>query len=109
MMKAIVQHGYDAPDEVLKLAEVDTPAVGDQELLVRVKASSANPWDWHFIRGEPVLMRPAGHCLIATFRSGPSTASRFQPDRKWGCEFSPGPGIFIGRGIRGTPLSRNVP
>jgi hypothetical protein len=69
MMKAIVQHGYDAPDEVLKLAEVDTPAVGDQELLVRVKASSANPWDWHFIRGEPVLMRPAGHCLIATFRS----------------------------------------
>jgi len=36
------------------------PAVGDQELLVRVRASSANPWDWHFIRGEPVLMRPAG-------------------------------------------------
>ena len=69
MMKAIVQHGYDAPNEVLTLAEVDTPAVGDQEVLVRVKASSANPWDWHFIRGEPVLMRPAGHCLIATFRS----------------------------------------
>jgi len=60
MMKAIVQHGYGAPDDVLKLAEVDTPAVGDQEVLVRVRASSANPWDWHFIRGEPVLMRPAG-------------------------------------------------
>jgi NADPH:quinone reductase-like Zn-dependent oxidoreductase len=59
-MKAIVQHGYGAPDDVLKLAEVDTPAVGDQEVLVRVRASSANPWDWHFIRGEPVLMRPAG-------------------------------------------------
>lgn len=27
---------------------------------MRVRASSANPWDWHFIRGEPVLMRPAG-------------------------------------------------
>lgn len=59
-MKAIVQHGYGAPDDVLKLAEADTPAVGDQEVLVRVRASSANPWDWHFIRGEPVLMRPAG-------------------------------------------------
>lgn len=25
-----------------------------------VRASSANPWDWHFIRGEPVLFRAAG-------------------------------------------------
>ncbi len=60
MMKAIVQHEYGAPSDVLRLAEVDTPAVGEQEVLVRVQASSANPWDWHFIRGEPVLMRPAG-------------------------------------------------
>ena len=60
MMKAIVQHEYGAPHDVLKLVEVDTPAVGETEVLVRVRASSANPWDWHFIRGEPVLMRPAG-------------------------------------------------
>src|SRR3954452_11149172 len=60
MMKAIVQHEYGAPQDVLKLVEVDTPAVGETEVLVRVRASSANPWDWHFIRGEPVLMRPAG-------------------------------------------------
>jgi len=42
-MKAIVQQGYGAPHDVLKLAEVDTPAVGDDEVLVRVRASSANP------------------------------------------------------------------
>ena len=60
MMKAIVQHEYGAPHDVLKLVEGDTPAVGETEVLVRVRASSANPWDWHFIRGEPVLMRPAG-------------------------------------------------
>jgi NADPH:quinone reductase-like Zn-dependent oxidoreductase len=60
MMKAIIQQGYGAPQDVLKLAEVDIPAPGDEEVLVRVRASSANPWDWHFIRGEPVLMRPAG-------------------------------------------------
>jgi NADPH:quinone reductase-like Zn-dependent oxidoreductase len=59
-MKAMVQHEYGAPQDVLKLAEVDTPAVGKQDVLVAVRASSANPWDWHFIRGEPVLMRPAG-------------------------------------------------
>ena len=59
-MKAIIQQGYGAPQDVLKLSEVDLPAVGDEEVLVRVRASSANPWDWHFIRGEPVLMRPAG-------------------------------------------------
>ena len=45
-MKAIVQHGYGAPDDVLTLAEVDPPAVGDQEVLVSVRASTANPWDW---------------------------------------------------------------
>jgi NADPH:quinone reductase-like Zn-dependent oxidoreductase len=48
MMKAIVQHGYGAPCDVLRLAEVDTPAVGEHHVLVRVQASSANPWDWHF-------------------------------------------------------------
>jgi NADPH:quinone reductase-like Zn-dependent oxidoreductase len=60
MVKAIVQREYGAPRDVLRLAEVDTPAVSEQDVLVRVQASSANPWDWHFIRGEPVLMRPAG-------------------------------------------------
>ena len=58
-MKAMVQHGYGAPNDVLRLDEVEVPAVGDEQVLVRVRASSANPWDWHFIRGEPVLMRPA--------------------------------------------------
>jgi NADPH:quinone reductase-like Zn-dependent oxidoreductase len=59
-MKAIVQHGYGAPQDVLRLAEVELPAVGAEDVLVSVRASSANPWDWHFIRGEPVLLRPAG-------------------------------------------------
>ena len=59
-MKAIVQHGYGAPQGVLRLAEVAMPAVGAEDVLVSVRAGSANPWDWHFIRGEPVLLRPAG-------------------------------------------------
>ena len=59
-MKAIVQHEYGAPKDVLHLAEVEAPTGGAQDVLVSVRASSANPWDWHFIRGEPVLLRPAG-------------------------------------------------
>jgi len=59
-MKAIVQHGYGAPQDVLQLADVGMPIVGEEDVLVRVRASSANPWDWHFIRGEPVVFRPAG-------------------------------------------------
>ncbi len=59
-MKAIVQHEYGAPRDVLQLAEVEMPVAGAEDVLVSVRASSANPWDWHFIRGEPVLLRPAG-------------------------------------------------
>lgn len=59
-MKAIVQHEYGPPQDVLRLADVEMPTVGDEEVLVRVRASSVNPWDWHFIRGEPILLRPAG-------------------------------------------------
>ena len=59
-MKAIVQHQYGAPQDVLHLAEVEMPVVGAEDVLVSVRASSANPWDWHFIRGEPLLLRPAG-------------------------------------------------
>jgi NADPH:quinone reductase-like Zn-dependent oxidoreductase len=59
-MKAILQHQFGAPDAVLRLGDVEKPVVGDDDVLVRVRASSANPWDWHYIRGEPLFMRPAG-------------------------------------------------
>ena len=56
-MKAIVYHEYGSPD-VLKLEDVHAPVVNDDEVLVRVRASSANPADWHFMRGVPYVMRP---------------------------------------------------
>ena len=55
-MKAIIHETYGSP-EVLELADVDTPAAGDDGVLVRVRAASANPLDWHFLRGEPYVMR----------------------------------------------------
>jgi NADPH:quinone reductase-like Zn-dependent oxidoreductase len=56
-MRAIVQDTYGSPD-VLHLEEIDKPLVKDDEVLVRVRAASANPADWHFLRGLPYIMRP---------------------------------------------------
>ena len=55
-MKAITYHRYGSP-EVLEFQEVDEPVVRDDEVLVRVRAASANPRDWHFMRGLPAFMR----------------------------------------------------
>jgi hypothetical protein len=40
-MKAIVYHNYGSPD-VLKCEEVEKPAAGDCEVLIKVRAASAN-------------------------------------------------------------------
>jgi len=55
-LKAITYHRYGAPD-VLEFQEVDEPVVHDDDVLVRVRAASANPRDWHFMRGLPAFMR----------------------------------------------------
>jgi NADPH:quinone reductase-like Zn-dependent oxidoreductase len=56
-MKAIVYRKYGSPD-VLALEEVDKPSVGEGDVLVRVRAASVNPFDWHLLRGQPYIVRP---------------------------------------------------
>ncbi|MEU8379983.1 NAD(P)-dependent alcohol dehydrogenase [Streptosporangium sp. NPDC048865] len=58
-MKAFVLRSYGSPD-VLDLTDVDTPVPGDDEVLVRVRATSVNPYDWHMMRGEPYVARLMG-------------------------------------------------
>lgn len=55
-MKAITRSKYGGP-EVLHLEEVEKPVVKDNYILVRVMANSANPADWHIIRGTPFMAR----------------------------------------------------
>jgi NADPH:quinone reductase-like Zn-dependent oxidoreductase len=55
-MKAVVFRCYGSPD-VLKVEEVAKPAPEAAELLVKVQAASINPLDWHYMRGEPYIMR----------------------------------------------------
>jgi NADPH:quinone reductase-like Zn-dependent oxidoreductase len=55
-MLAFTKSIYGGP-EVLQLNEVEKPSVKDGEILVKVFANSANPADWHILRGEPILAR----------------------------------------------------
>ena len=55
-MKAIVYYTY-GPPEVLQLAEIDKPAPGDDEVLIKIRAASVNPYDFHFMRGTPYVVR----------------------------------------------------
>jgi NADPH:quinone reductase-like Zn-dependent oxidoreductase len=56
-MRAIVNDRHGSPDE-LRLAEVPVPELAADGVLVRVRAASVNPFDWHFMRGEPLIARP---------------------------------------------------
>ena len=55
-MQAVVYDTYGSPD-VLELREIDEPVVKDDQVLVRVRATSINPVDWHFMRGLPYMVR----------------------------------------------------
>jgi NADPH:quinone reductase-like Zn-dependent oxidoreductase len=55
-MKAIVYRCY-GPPEVLRLEDIAKPVPKDNEVLVRVRAASVNPLDWHFMRGRPYIVR----------------------------------------------------
>ncbi len=55
-MKAIVRHGYGPPD-VLRCEDVEKPGAGNDEVLIRVRAASLNPLDWHYMRGSPYIVR----------------------------------------------------
>ena len=63
-MKAIVQNRYGSSD-VLELREIDRPAVGDDQMLVRVRAASVHADVWHVMRGVPYVLRIMGAGLRA--------------------------------------------
>lgn len=72
-MKAIVQDRYGSPD-ALEFSEVEKPVAVGNTVLVRVRASSVNAYDWHVMRGDPYLARLM---LPAAFgRKGPKARIR---------------------------------
>ncbi|EGX55621.1 alcohol dehydrogenase [Streptomyces zinciresistens K42] len=55
-MKAVVQDRYGSAD-TLTFTDIDRPEPGAGEVLVRVHAASVNAYDWHFMRGDPLIGR----------------------------------------------------
>jgi len=55
-MKAITKYTYGGP-EVLQLEEIEKPGLKEGHLMIQVKANSANPADWHILRGKPFFAR----------------------------------------------------
>ena len=103
-MKAIRYDRY-GPPEVLALRDVEMPAVGDDEVLVRVRAASVNPLDWHFMRGEPYLIRlMAGlpRPRVSANRLGADMAGAVEAVGKHVTMFRAGDEVFGGLEDRGT-------
>jgi NADPH:quinone reductase-like Zn-dependent oxidoreductase len=47
-VKAIVYRAYGGP-EVLRFEDTDPPVPADNQVLLRIRAASVNPHDWHFM------------------------------------------------------------
>src|SRR3979411_981168 len=97
-MKAIVYCDYGLA--ILKLADVEKPTPTDDQLLVKVRAASVNPYDWHFVEGTPKIMRMMGVGLRKPkdTRLGVDFAGTVEAVGKNVTQFKPGDDVFGGRG-----------
>lgn len=93
-MKAIVYHRYGSPD-VLQCEEVEKPAIGDSQLLIKVCAAAVNPLDWHYLRGQPYIMRlQSGLLTPKDTRLGTDVAGMVEAVGRDVTEFKPGDAVF---------------
>jgi NADPH:quinone reductase-like Zn-dependent oxidoreductase len=69
-MKAVLSERYGGPEVLELAADLPTPQVGPNGVLVQVRASSVNPVDWKFRRGLLDPVRPVRFPVI------------------WGCDLS---------------------
>jgi NADPH:quinone reductase-like Zn-dependent oxidoreductase len=74
-MAAIVQDAYGAaPEDVLRVGEIDRPTIGEREVLVRVRAASVDRGTWHLMAGLPYPIRLAGFGVRRPKYSNPGRA-----------------------------------
>src|SRR5213083_2558864 len=97
-MKAIVYCDYGITN--LKLQEIEKPIPNDDQILVRVRAASVNPYDWHFVEGTPYVVRAMGVGLRKPkdTRLGVDFAGTVEAVGKNVTQFKPGDEVFGGRG-----------
>ena len=95
-MKAIVQDRYGPPDDVLELREIDQPVIGDDEVLVRIRAASVHPDVWHVVTGRPYVLRLMGAGVFKPKNPVPGTdvAGLVASVGKDVTRFGPGDAVF---------------
>lgn len=97
-MKAVVYTHYGSPD-VLEIREIQKPVPNDDQVLIKVRAASINPLDWHYIEGTPYLMRAMGVGLRRPKdpRLGVDLAGVVEAVGKHVTQFKPGDEAFGGK------------
>ena len=93
-MKAIVYQGFGSPD-VLRCEEIDKPILGDDEVLIKVRAASVNPLDWKLMKGGPFILRlllSVGKPKIG--RPGVDVAGQVEAVGRNVTQFKPGDEVF---------------
>lgn len=98
-MKALVRHRFGGPG-VVHVEEVEQPALTDERVLVRVRASSVNKADWHQLRGWPRLLRPVTRNGVLRPKSalfGTDFAGVVEAVGKDVTDLAPGDEVFGGR------------
>jgi len=94
-MKAAVYARYGPPD-VVQITHVEKPIPKDNEVLIKVRAASVNPYDWHFMRGEPYPVRIAARGLRKPkdTRLGADVAGEVEAVGRNVTQFKPGDAVF---------------
>ena len=97
-MKAVVYTNYGSPD-VLEIRDVKKPVPNDDQILIKVRAASVNPLDWHFMEGTPYIMRAMGVGLRKPKdpRLGVDMSGQVEAVGKNVTQFKPGDEVFGGR------------
>lgn len=94
-MKVIVHREFGSPDAI-RLEEIDRPVPAGDQILVRVRAASINPLDWHYLEGTPYIARPLAFGLLRpeSTRMGVDFAGTVESVGRNVTRFQPGDDVF---------------
>jgi len=97
-VKAVVHERFGQPEAVVELRELEKPTPADDEVLVRVRATSVNIAEWYAVTGRPWLARPTmGLRRPKDIRLGVDYAGTVEAVGKDVTEFGHGDDVFGGR------------
>jgi NADPH:quinone reductase-like Zn-dependent oxidoreductase len=95
-VRAVVHHRYGSPD-VLEIVDVDKPAPGDDEVLVRVRATSVNATEWYSLVSVPPMRVQTGIRGPKDPRLGADFAGVVEAVGSARTDFAPGDEVYGAR------------